>query len=136
MSYTLILGLCLAAALLIGILANFRKEAATNRTDTDTPPSAPSPAANAKTVTWSPSTFGSSSNISHLPDTSFKACKKACIDDPTCKGISTSYMPGFGPGMCVLNSGYTETEPVAKQDYYTFLLNRSSGSSSTPTPTA
>jgi hypothetical protein len=70
-----------------------------------------------------------------LPDTSFKACKKACIDDPTCKGITTSYMPGFGPGNCMLNSDYTEITPVEKQDMYTFILKRSREVSSTPTTT-
>jgi hypothetical protein len=49
-------------------------------------------------------------DLSTLSDTSLQDCKKQCIGNTSCKGISTDF-DGDGPGTCWLKSDLTTGTP-------------------------
>lgn len=63
----------------------------------------------------------SGNDISKLSNTSLKDCKKSCISNTSCKGISMN-VDGDGPGSCWLKSDLTTSTPSTTR--WTYKLQR------------
>ena len=63
----------------------------------------------------------SGNDISNLSNTSLKDCKKSCISNTSCKGI-TMDVDGDGPGTCWIKSDLTTGTPSTNR--WSYILKR------------